>query len=94
MTTRSRNLKVNHVVSEPARILSNSRAAYTDGTSISKANFAAQLSRARRVDVSWRDNQDVPPEQAVDHHVENEPHKNGIEEGEPVSENESCMEAG
>lgn len=57
-------------------------------------DFAAHLVRGRRLGDSWRDNLDVLPEQAIDHHIKGELQVQGCNKEEPIPENKSINEFG
>lgn len=94
MTTRSCNPQIGPVGSEPERILWISRAATVASTPIVETDFAAQFTWARCVEVILRDILNVLSEQAVDDHVEDDPHYESIVEEEPMPENELSNESG
>lgn len=59
-------------------ILQNSRAAIDDSTLIIEAQFAPKFAGTGLVDDLMGDTLDELPEQAVDDHVEDETHNEGI----------------
>lgn len=55
--------------------------------------FAALFVRAKCVDDLWQDKLVVLPEKAMEDHVEQELHSEGLDEEEPMTENESSNES-
>lgn len=51
----------------------NSKVTTGDSTRLGEVIFVAQFAQARRVAAFWKDKLDVPPEQAVNKHVEDNP---------------------
>lgn len=47
---------------------------------MNEPNFVIQSERARRVDISWRDDDSILPEQAVDCHADDERQGRGNDE--------------
>lgn len=71
---------VGSISSERRRTLGNSRTAISDITPINKAKFVVHVAQAHRANGLYWDELDVLHKQAVDYHVEDELHKEGIDE--------------
>lgn len=84
MTKRSSNTHLSPVGGYTNRVLQSSRAATAKVTLISKADFPARFLQAHSLDFSRWDNFDLLSERSVDHYVEHEAQKEGIDEVGPI----------